>query len=406
MASSPWIPHDAVMQTTEPATRRGLVRRPTDRLIAGVAGGLAEATGSRATWWRLGFSILALVGGLGVALYLILWVVLPRADRPRSTAQRIADRFPGMPGWVGVGLLGFGLLLLVGHFWPAGMFPRLFVPPFAHEIRDASPGFAFAVLLIGLGILLFRGSGERDAIDTSERTPGASEIVGEALPSLPRSVRPPRLRRERSVTGWLSFGIALAAAGIGWLLVVSGTVHLSLGQMLALPLVVLGVGLLVGTVFGRARWTVLLGLPLIPLVFIASLIPTPITGHYEDRYLTPRNVGQVQSTYQQSGGTLSLDFTRLRRGEHPGPILATLGVGSIEVFLPKGMAVDIRGSVGLGSLRFAGTTVNGLGVSDEFHVSGSSPIQMTLELGFGEVNVYVRASARRPARRVGRDENP
>lgn len=395
------------MQTTEPATRRGLVRRPNNRLIAGVAGGLADATGSRAAWWRLGFGILTLVGGLGAVLYLILWMVLPRADLPRSTAQRIADRFPGMPGWVGVGLLGFGLLLLAGHFWPAGLFPRLLVPPFAHEIRDSSPSFAFAVLLIGLGVLLFRGSdGERDEIDTPEPTPVAGEIAGETMPPPLRPGRRAQRHRERSVTGWLSFGIALAAAGIGWLLVVSGTVQLSLGQMLALPLVVLGMGLLIGTVFGRARWTVLFGLPLIPLVFIASLIPTPITGHYEDRHLTLRNAGQVQSTYQQSGGTLSLDFTRLRRGEHPGPILATLGVGSIEVFLPEGMAVDIRGSVGLGSLRFAGTTVNGLGVSDELHVSGPSPVQMTLELGFGEVNVYVRRLARRPARGAGRDESP
>lgn len=392
------------VQTTEPTTRRGLVRRPTDRLIAGVAGGLADATGTGAGWWRLGFGLLALVGGLGVALYLILWVVLPRADVPRSIAKRIADRYPGMPGWVGVGLLGLGLLLLVGHFWPRELVPPVLVPPFGREVRDSSPGFAFAVLLIGLGVLLFRGSGERDAIRSTVPTEGADVLVHDGLPPLgPR--RPGRRRRERSVTGWLSLGVALAAAGVAWLLLVSGTVHLSLGQMLALPLVVLGTGLLIGTVFGRARWTVLFGLPLIPLVLFASLIPTPITGRYEERHLIIRNAGQAQSAYQQSGGTLTFDFTKLRRGEHPAPIHATLGIGSIEVFLPKGMAVDIQGTVGMGDLNLDNRTVYGLGVSDEVHILGSSPIQITLELGFGEVAVYVMSDARRPPQQHSGGEN-
>ena len=384
------------MQTIEPATRRGLVRRPTDRLIAGVAGGLADATGTLAAWWRLGFGLLALVGGLGVALYLILWVVLPRADLPRSTAQRVADRYPGMPGWVGVGLLGLGLLLLVGHFWPRELVPPVLVPPFGRQVRGSSPGFAFAVLLIGLGVLLFRGSGERDAIETPE--PAETRVLdGDALPSPGRPRRPVRRRRERSVTGWLSFGVALASAGIAWLLLVSGAVHLSLGQMLALPLVVLGFGLLIGTVFGRARWTVVFGLPLIPLVLFASLMPTPITGRYEERRFIVRSAGQAQSSYQQSGGTLMFDFRKLRPGEHPAPIHATLGIGSIEIFLPKGMAVDVRGTVGLGGLRLQNHSVYGLGVSDELHLLGPSPIQMTLELGFGEVDVFVMPVPRTPA---------
>ena len=375
------------MQSTEPVTRRGLVRRSTDRVIAGIAGGLADATSTRVGLWRLGFVILALVGGLGVALYLILWLVLPRADLPRSTAQRFAARFPGVPGWIGAGLIGLGVFLL---------FPFLLVPPFDDAIRGSSPGFALAVLSIGLGILLFRGSGERDPIDVPEPDAGVEGLANVVPPPPPR--RPARRRRERSVTGWLSMGIALAAAGIAWLLLVGGSVHLSLGQMLALPLAVLGLGLMMGTVFGRARWTVLFGLPLIPLVLLASVIPTPITGRYEDRRLTLRNAAQVQSAYQQSGGTLTFDLSKLRRGEHPGPIHATLGVGSIEVILAAGMAVDIRGTVGAGGLRFGNHDVYGLGVSNELHLDGSDPIQMTLELGFGEIDVTT-IQTRRPARR-------
>jgi phage shock protein PspC (stress-responsive transcriptional regulator) len=384
------------MQTTDPTTRRGLVRRPTRRLIAGVAGGLADATGTHVAWWRLGFAFLALIGGLGVAIYLILWVVMPRADLPRSGGERIADRFPGMPGWLGVALLGFGALLLIGHFWPIGVLPPLVVPPFARQIRDSSPSFAVAVLLIGLGILLFRGNREREVLDRSATIVEPTGGTGDLLPPPPRPPRPPRRRRERSVTGWLSFGLALAATGITWLLLDTGGAHPSPGQMFALPLAILGLGLLVGTLFGRARWTIFLGLVLIPVVVIASIIPTPITGRYTDRYLTVRKANQVQSTYQQSGGTLVFDFTKLGVGEHPGPIHATVGFGEIQVLLPKGMSVDITGTVGLGNVVTPTSYVNGLGVSGALHRSGLSPIRLTLEVGFGSVTVYYVSAPRKP----------
>ena len=402
-----------VMQTTDPMTRRGLVRRPTRRLIAGVAGGLADATGTHVAWWRLGFAFLALAGGLGVAIYLILWVVMPRADLPLSGGERITDRFPGMPGWLAVALLGFGGLLMVGRFWPIGMLPPVVVPPFAHQIRSSSPSFALAVLLIGLGILLFRGNRERERLDRSE-TIVAPTAGGDALQ--PPAAGPPRLPRrprERSVTGWLSFGLALATTGITWLLLDTGAAHPSPGQMFALPLAILGLGLLVGAYFGRARWTILLGLLLIPLVVVASIIPTPITGRYTDRYLIFRRADQVQSTYQQSGGNLVFDFTKLGVGEHPPAIHATLGFGEIKVLLPRGMSAEITGTVGLGNVVTPTSNVNGLGVSGALHRGSLAPIRLILEVGFGSVTVYYVSAPRKPkppgspaANRPGRPNTP
>ena len=372
------------MQVTEPTTRRGLVRRPSGRLIAGVAGGLADATGTHPGWWRLGFVLLAAVGGLGVAIYLILWVVIPRADLPRSAGQRLADRLPGAPGWLGVALLGFGLLVLIANVWPTGLLGRPSVP-FAHEIRDASPAFALAITLIGLGILLFRRDEHADEPGTDATLPTTLELgTGEAEPR----VRRVRRRRERSVLGWLSLGLALAAAGIVWWLLNIDVIEPSFSQAMALPLAILGLGLLVGSIVGRARWTILLGLPLVPLVLIASLIPTPITGHYTERTLTPRRATQLRDTYQQSGGTLVIDLTQLKEGEHPGPIEAMLGIGVIRILVTKNTPVDITGSVGIGILSLlGGPNVSGLGVTDSYR-TGVFPIQLTLEVGIGEVTVF------------------
>ena len=49
-------------------------------LVAGVCGGLAAFTGINVFWFRLGFVILLIPGGLpGLIPYLILWVVIPKA---------------------------------------------------------------------------------------------------------------------------------------------------------------------------------------------------------------------------------------------------------------------------------------------------------------------------------------
>lgn len=60
---------------------RGALRRSRrNRVVAGVCGGLGEFFGISAFWFRLGFLIALLPGGLpGLIPYLILWIIIPRA---------------------------------------------------------------------------------------------------------------------------------------------------------------------------------------------------------------------------------------------------------------------------------------------------------------------------------------
>ena len=48
-----------------------------DRWLGGVCGGLAVATGVESWIWRLIVVALALFGGTGVLLYLLLWIFVP-----------------------------------------------------------------------------------------------------------------------------------------------------------------------------------------------------------------------------------------------------------------------------------------------------------------------------------------
>ena len=54
------------------------LRRPlADRWIGGVCGGLAAVTGLEAWVWRLLFVLLALWGGAGRLVYVLLWIFVP-----------------------------------------------------------------------------------------------------------------------------------------------------------------------------------------------------------------------------------------------------------------------------------------------------------------------------------------
>ena len=59
---------------------RGMsLRRSRDnRMIAGLCGGLGEFFGIDPLWFRLGFLIALVPGGVpGIATYLVLWLIVP-----------------------------------------------------------------------------------------------------------------------------------------------------------------------------------------------------------------------------------------------------------------------------------------------------------------------------------------
>ena len=59
-------------------TIKSLRRSRRNRIFAGVCGGMAEFFGISAFWFRLGFLIALIPGGVpGFLLYLLLWIIIP-----------------------------------------------------------------------------------------------------------------------------------------------------------------------------------------------------------------------------------------------------------------------------------------------------------------------------------------
>ena len=63
------------MMTTQ---RKVLRRSRSNRILAGVCGGLAEFFGISAFWFRLAMFIAFIPGGVpGLLVYLLLWIMIP-----------------------------------------------------------------------------------------------------------------------------------------------------------------------------------------------------------------------------------------------------------------------------------------------------------------------------------------
>lgn len=60
----------------------GLHRSSTDRWIGGVCGGLGDFSGLDAWLWRLAFALMVLLGGTGVLVYVLMWILVPLEPGP------------------------------------------------------------------------------------------------------------------------------------------------------------------------------------------------------------------------------------------------------------------------------------------------------------------------------------
>ena len=59
------------------AQTRKLYRSRTNRKLAGVCGGLAQYFNTDATLIRVLLVVLALLGGPGLVIYLLMWILVP-----------------------------------------------------------------------------------------------------------------------------------------------------------------------------------------------------------------------------------------------------------------------------------------------------------------------------------------
>jgi phage shock protein C len=74
-----------------------LYRSRTDKYIAGVCGGIAEYWRVDPVWIRLIAVLLIFASGIGIILYVVAWIIVPKNPQQKSTpetrAEKVADKF-------------------------------------------------------------------------------------------------------------------------------------------------------------------------------------------------------------------------------------------------------------------------------------------------------------------------
>jgi phage shock protein C len=117
--------------------RPRLYRSTTDKVVAGVCGGLGTYFDVDPALVRLAFVVFALVGGASVLLYIVLWIAVPAGEGTAAMPIRAAGHETGA-----VILIAIGALWLLANL---GAFTFI-------DWR-----FAWPLVLVGLGIgLLLR----------------------------------------------------------------------------------------------------------------------------------------------------------------------------------------------------------------------------------------------------------
>jgi phage shock protein PspC (stress-responsive transcriptional regulator) len=80
-------PADPQPEDARPAGPRTLCRPSHDRMLAGVAAGVARYLGVDVTIVRIAFVVLTFIGGAAVPVYLAGWLLIPEEGSDRSIAS-------------------------------------------------------------------------------------------------------------------------------------------------------------------------------------------------------------------------------------------------------------------------------------------------------------------------------
>lgn len=363
---SPWdTPPEEPPGGTAVRPDRRLHRSRSDRVVAGVAGGLGEYTGVDPRLFRVLLVVLSFFGGVGVLLYLVGWLFLATDGDGVSPAETL--RFGGTGRSPGEGAVLVLAVLAAG----------------AAVIRGDVGDVTLLVLAAAGALLLVRRSRHHpgdvrppEPVETSDPHYGAgpgwpphgppmwtTEGTGPAgvgtvtLPA-PTSPWPPAQRRrpprQRSTLGPATLSAAVLVLGVLGILDATGVLDPGRRLYLAVALAVVGLGLVVGGWVGRARWLALLGVPMTVALVVSGWAGSAYPGGTGTRRYSPATVADVQQRYDLGAGDVELDLTAVPFVDRNVDTRVSVGAGDVRIVLPRNVDVVFDGRVDAGQLAAFG----------------------------------------------------
>jgi phage shock protein PspC (stress-responsive transcriptional regulator) len=359
--------------------------RTADGKLGGVAAGIGHYLGVDPTLVRLAFVALVFAGGLGVLLYGIGWLVIPKGEVDEHVSP------PQVDGWLVVGVLALvaGVGLLFG--W--------------HGVGDAGRVVLALALVVGGVLLLTRTRRDDDtggrAVPPPPQPPPTTPAPATALAdepgrpaaeaaSAPVTAGPEpdapgrRVPLTAGVLSVLAIGGAALLAGV-----LSDELDVTVSIALAGALVVVAAGLIVAAAVGSAPWLFVVASLLTSALLVAATVEPYVDDGLGTRTYAPATASELRPTYRLGAGRLTVDLTGLapvgtRR------LSVRVGAGDATIRVPGDVDLVLRSHVGAGRLEAAGRAADGVNerldlVENAVGARGRVVVDLRIGIGKGRV---------------------
>ena len=428
------------------AYRHGLVRPNRGRMFAGVCAAVGRATNTDPILWRVVVAVLAFFGGAGLLLYLLGWLLLPSEGDTAAPVEAILGRGRSRTNTILTVLVGLVVLITFFAMIDGANGPGMFVAillgialiVFARESR----GRREPVTAPACGPMWTTPSGPGGPVPAGV-APGAPGTTttwpsppgpvlpptppvggytqppfaprgpyapppspppfgpppfgpppsGPPMPVPPPAPRPPK---ERSQLGLLTFSLILLVIG-GLALADMTALDIPAPVYVAASLAVVGLCLVLGTWFGRARSMIALGVLLtlaLGIVGAADRVDRNWDGGGTVEW-SPPTVVDIQDRYAHDFGDATLDLSNVDFTD--GQTVSTaveLNFGTLEVIVPPNVDVRVNAEVSLGSARVFDDNLDGIHSSGEAIADdgadgpGGGLLLIDAHVSFGDMEVH------------------
>ncbi|MEU8077546.1 PspC domain-containing protein [Catellatospora citrea] len=386
----------------------GLIRPRHGRYLAGVCGALGRATKTDPLLWRVLIGVLA-VFGVGIVVYLAAWLLTPAEGDSSSPVEALFGR--GYSGTSSTLTLVIGVLTVIMIGAVTNSFEVAVIAAIGLVIaalvvsRNAAggqpprsrpgatylpPDYAAAPPLVTRP----GGSPERrptwdssPAVTVPAAAPMPSGVTVPVPPVEPTGYRPPfaphgpyapaappppppplkapKVKREPSRLGRLIFGLAMVALGALAMADMAG-VSVPGSTYVAAALGVVGLGLVIGAWFGRARGYILIG------IVLALVLPmVAATGDWSRERTQagtvtwmPTSLEELHDRYEHRFGEATLDLTGLDLTGQDVEVSAQITGGALKVVVPPDVDVTVVAQVNLADADVFGRSISGAGQRD------------------------------------------
>jgi hypothetical protein len=222
-----------------------------------------------------------------------------------------------------------------------------------------------------------------------------SESGPPPVPPTPTMSTPPPARpvEPRSLLAPLVLAALLVAVGILGMVDLAGA-RIPVSAYFAVPLAVVGTGMLIGAWYGRGRGLIAAGVALaIPLGVVGAVESWDLARVDGNVTWSPASVELLSDNYQLDVGNGTLDLSKLDFSGRNEQVEVRVDVGNLTIVLPPDVDATVTAQVDVGNASVFNQDWSGIGQSEQTIVDvgadgpGGGAIVVTASVNLGDLEV-------------------